>query len=55
MDVAVPAPGEGIRADSCEFPGLGAAHSLPLHHTPGGVGINAINSNNKVNDLRFKL
>ncbi len=38
VDVAVPASGEGLRADAGEFAGLGAARGVPVPDAAGGAG-----------------
>ena len=53
VDVAVPTPGEGIRAETGELPGVGAARGLPVPDAPGGTGANAMNSNRNIKSMSY--
>ena len=53
MDVAAPTPDEGLRADSGEFPAVGAACGLPVLDAVGGARANAMKEDNNVKSMTY--
>ena len=53
LDVALPASGEGLRAELGELAGVGAAGRVPLHDAPDRKGHNMLTINNKMEFMNF--
>ena len=54
LDVALPASGEGLRAELGELLGVGAAGRVPLHDAPDRKGRNMLTIKNKIGFMNFR-
>ena len=54
LDVALPASGEGLRAELGELFGVGAAGRVPLHDALNRKGHNMLIIKNKIGFMNFR-
>ena len=54
LDVALPMPGEGLRAELGEFSGVDAAGRVPLHDAPDRKGRKMLIIKNKMGFMNFR-